>query len=69
MSFITVFDESVGKVNIDGQGKLTHILQYTTGSARSAIDGCKLIGDSKGYDETRTIREERFRDPYVITVR
>ena len=67
MSFITVFDESVGKANIDGQAKLTRLLQYTTGSARSAIDCCALIGGSKGYDEARTILEERFGDPYVIT--
>ena len=33
MSFITVFDESVGKANIDNQTKLTRLLQYTTGSA------------------------------------
>ena len=67
MSFVTVFDESVGKANIDGQAKLTRLLQYTTGSARSAIDCCVLIGGSKGYDEARTILEERFGDPYVIT--
>ena len=67
MSFITVFDEYVGKANIDGQAKLTRLLQYTTGSARSAIDCCALIGGSKGYDEASTILEERFGDPYVIT--
>ena len=35
------------------------------GNARSAIDCCALIGGSKGYDEARTILEERF--GYVIT--
>ena len=66
MSFITMFDKSVGKVNIDGQDKLTRLLQYTTGSARSAIYCCTLIGCSKSYDEAKIILEERLGDPYVI---
>ena len=67
MSFITMFDESIGKAYIDGQAKLTRLLQYTTGNIRSALDCCALIGGSKGYDEAMTILEERFEDQYVIT--
>ena len=62
-----MFDESVGQANIDDKAKLTRLLQYTTGSARSATDCCALIGGSKGYDEASTIPEEMFGDPYVIT--
>ena len=60
-------NKSVGKVNIDGKAKFTRLLQYTTGSARSQIDYCALIGGSKGNDEEMTILEVWFEDPYVIT--
>ena len=67
MTFIAVFDEVVGNVNITGQAKLTRLLQYTTGAARDAIDCCALIGGDQGYDEARRILGERFGNPYVIT--
>ena len=67
MTFIAVFDEVVGNVNITGQAKLTRLLQYTTGAARDAIDCCALIGGDQGYDEARRILGERFGNSYVIT--
>ena len=67
MTFIAVFDEVVGNVNITGQAKLTRLLQYTTGAVRDAIDCCALIGGDQGYDEARRILSERFGNPYVIT--
>ena len=67
LSFIAVFDEMVGNVNIGGQAKLTRLLQYTTGTARDAIDCCALIGGDPGYNEARRILGERFGDPYIIT--
>ena len=67
MTFVAVFDEVVGNVNISGQAKLTRLLQFTTGTARDAIDCCALIGGDQGYDEARRILRERFGDPYIIT--
>ena len=67
MTFMAVFDEVVGNVNITGQAKLTRLLQYTTGAARDAIDCCALIGGDQRYGEARRILGERFGNPYVIT--
>ena len=67
MTFVAVFDEVVGNVNISGQAKLTRLLQFTTGTARDAIDCCALIGGDQGYDEARRILRERFGNPYIIT--
>ena len=69
LSFMAVFDEIVGNVNIGGQAKLTRLLQYTTDTARDAIDCCALIGGDQGYNEARRILGGRFGDPYIITTR
>ena len=67
LSFVAIFDETVGKTSIDGQSKLTRLLQYTTGQARAAIDCCALIGGTEGYKEARRVLQERFGNPYIIT--
>ena len=67
LTFMAVFDEIVGNVNITDQAKLTRLLQYTTGDARNAIDCCALIGGVHGYVEARRILKERFGDSYIIS--
>ena len=54
-TFIAAFEENVDKVIRDSQIKLTRLLQYTTGDAKSAIRTCALIGGDKGYEQARTI--------------
>ena len=44
LTFIAAFEENVDKVIRDSQIKLTRLLQYTTGDAKSAIRTCALIG-------------------------
>ena len=44
LTFIAVFDEMVDRKVTDGQVKLTRLLQYTSGPAKSAIKNCALIG-------------------------
>ena len=67
LTFMAVFDEIVGNVNITDQAKLTRLLQYTTGDARNAIECCALIGGVQGYVEARRILKERFGDSYIIS--
>ena len=67
LTFMAVFDEIVGNVNITDQAKLTRLLQYTTSDARNAIDCCALIGGVHGYVEARRILKERFGDSYIIS--
>ena len=52
LTFIAVFDEMVDRKVTDGQVKLTRLLQYTSGPAKSAIKNCALIGGEAIYCAT-----------------
>lgn len=67
LSFMAIFDETVDNAPISGQAKLTRLLGFTSGKARSSIDHCSLIGGVNGYKEARTILRERFGDYYTIS--
>ena len=51
----------------DENMKLTRLIQYFSGSARDALEGCMLIGRETGYDKASKILEERFGYPDMIT--
>ena len=65
-TFIAAFEENVDKVIRDSQIKLTRLLQYTTGDAKSAIRTCALIGGDKGYEQARTILQKRFGNNHLV---
>ena len=67
--FMRAFDLNVHDMRCDENMKLTRLLQYCSGSARDALEGCMLIGGKTGYDKARKILEERFGDPHMITER
>ena len=67
--FMRAFDLNVHDMRCDENMKLTRLLQYCSGSARDALEGCMLIGGKTGYDKARKILEERFGDPDMITER
>ncbi|KAG1655535.1 hypothetical protein GQR58_024454 [Nymphon striatum] len=49
--------------------KLARLLQYTSGVAKEAIRGCQLIGGDTGYQQARSILQERFGNKYLVTER
>ena len=65
--FMSVFDETVHSKPLDDQVKLSRLLQFTSGNARSAIRQCALLGGSTGYSQAREILFQRFGNSYVIT--
>ena len=65
--FMAVFDESVGNKPVDGQHKLTRLLQFTSGDAKNAIRRCALVGGSKGYQQARDILRARFGNKFFIS--
>ena len=67
--FKAMFDEMVDSKPIECQYKLSRLLQFTTGQAKSAIRHCALIGGTKGYQQARTILESRFGNAFVISNR
>ena len=68
-SFMAVFDETVDCKKIDDQVKLTRLLQYTSGPAKSAIKNCSLVGGKEGYQQARSNLKARFGDSHLISER
>ena len=68
-TFISLFDECIGDQDVDDQVKLTRLIFYTTGPAKSAIKNCAVVGGSQGYTEAREILKERFGNVHLISQR
>ena len=69
LTFIAVFDEVVDNTVMDGQVKLTRLLQYTCGSAKAAIRNCALIGGEFGYNQARAIMHNRYGNAHLVSQR
>ena len=67
LTFIAVFDEVVDNTVMDGQLKLTRLLQYTSGSAKAAIRNCSLIGGESGYSQARDILHNRYGNAHLVS--
>ena len=65
--FIKSFELNVQDTGIDDTYKLTRLLQYTTGAANEAINGCILIGGPAGYSQAKSILKERFGNPHLVS--
>ena len=67
LTFIAVFDEVVDNTVMDGQLKLTRLLQYTSGSAKAAIRNCSLIGGESGYSQARDILHNIYGNAHLMS--
>ena len=67
LTFIAVFDEVVDSTVMDGQVKLTRLLQYTCGSAKTAIRNCAVIGGESGYCQARDILHNRYGNSHLVS--
>ena len=68
-SFMAIFDETIATKVSDNQIKLSRLLQYTSGSAYSAIKNCSLIGGNEGYAKAREILQTRFGNEFLVSER
>ena len=66
-AFIATFDELVDSKTKDDRIKLTRLLQYTAGPAKSAIKYCALVGGADDYCRARTILADRFEDKHILS--
>ena len=64
-----MFDEVGDSTVMDGQVKLTRLLQYTCGSAKAAIRNCSLIGGESGYSQARDILNNRYGNTHLVSQR
>ena len=67
LTFMAIFDEVVHTKVMDGQVKLTRLLQYTTGPAKMAIKNCALIGGDEGYIQARDILKNRYGNSHIVS--
>ena len=66
-SFMAVFNDSVDSQPIKDRMKLTKLLQYTSGAAKSAIRNCALIKDgTDAYTKAKDILKKRFGSDHLI---
>ena len=66
-SFITTFENNIGKRVVDPATKLTLLIQYCTGKAKRAISDAVVRKDaSEGYAWALEVLKEQFGKPYEI---
>ena len=66
-SFMAVFDENIGNSNLNPGYKLSRLLQFTGGDAKTAIFPCGIVGGQKGYDQAREILRRRFGNDHLVS--
>ena len=65
-SFMRLFQTTVSS-DLDDTSKLTRLLQYTTGKAKRAIQGCAIMEPADGYTEALRLLKARFGSNDAIT--
>ncbi|XP_030828101.1 uncharacterized protein LOC115919169 [Strongylocentrotus purpuratus] len=65
-SFINSFEVNIADKVTDDRARLTYLVQYCSGKARSSIENCVMMAPSEGYAEARRILREQFGQPYVV---
>ena len=66
--FMITFDERVHAKSFDDSFKLSRLMHFTGGDARSSIKHCALVGGT-GYQKARDILKVRFGDSHLIAHR
>ena len=65
--FIRSFENNVEKDTCDFSRRLQLLIQFCTGKARRAIEGCILLQPQEGYMKAKNILAERFGDAYAVS--
>ena len=61
-----VFKEVVEKRIEDPRGRLTRLINYTTGEAKDLIKHCIQQPSAEGYENAMELLEKRYGDPLKI---
>ena len=64
--FMEVFKEVVEKRIEDPRGRLTRLINYTTGEAKDLIKHCIQQPSAEGYENAMELLENRYGDPLKI---
>ena len=64
--FISNFETNIGTRVSDDRLRLSYLIQYCNGEAKSCIEDCVLLEPSEGYERARSILYSRYGRPHVI---
>lgn len=64
--FITNFEVNLGSQLSDNRLKLSYLIQYCKGEAKSVIENCVLLDPEVGYDQACELLKERYGKPHTI---
>ena len=64
--FMTTFEDVI-ESNIDNaRGRLTRLIQYTSGEAKDLAKGCVYLNPEDGYKKAKELLQKRFGDPLRV---
>ncbi|XP_060560451.1 uncharacterized protein LOC132720344 [Ruditapes philippinarum] len=64
--FIKNFETNIESKILDNRLRLSYLIQYCTGEAKSCIEDCVLLESDVGYARAREILKTRYGKPHVI---
>ena len=64
--FTSNFDTNIGSRVSDDRLRLSYLIQFCNGEAKSCIEDCVLLEPSEGYERARSILYSRYGRPLVI---
>ena len=65
-TFISTFEEVIGRVTSDPAAKLIRLKSHVTGKAADAIKSCRTQDGEKAYNNALKILRERFGSPHIV---
>ena len=65
-TFISTFEEVIGRVTSDPAAKLIRLKSHVTGKAADAINSCRTQDGEKAYNNALKILRERFGSPHIV---
>ena len=64
--FITNFEVNIGTMYLTEKRKLSYLIQYCTGEARTLIEDCVMMDPDEGFAEAKRLLEKEYGKPYEI---
>ena len=64
--FIKNFETNIENSKSDNRLRLSYLIQYYNGEAKSSIEDCVLLKPSDGYKRARSILYSRYGRPHVV---
>ena len=64
--FVSIFQEVLETKLEDPRGRLTQVIQYTSGEAKDLVKNCIYLPSEEGYRKAMRVLHNRYGDPHKI---